>query len=301
MEQSLEVRFLSAAPFLTYPIVCIIATTFCECYDEQVRYIPVFLVFILSLLFVQVPVAQASSEQAYRDYQFQYDVYRTRLNEYRIAYTQYKQFNSLAAQQDALERGKLFLAQRSQAAKTYFLFLNERLSENPGLGTGELPFYRAVITNQVAYLDQNLVLAPSAGSFEDARRVSDEFVKNNEQMQAAYRQIIAGIQLGYLNYFAKRFDDIGTAAQTLVAQSKTFSTPQKQQSMDRWLLSLSNKRSLFQQKSNTIRSKISLLTGDVTEQDRLLLEIQTTIGGARQDLVELAANLKELETALLYE
>lgn len=245
--------------------------------------------------------AQASSRQAYQDYQYQFDVYRQRLSDYRVALNQYQQFKSLAAQQDTVEKVKLYIAQRDNVAKTYFLFLNEKLSENPGFGASELSTYRPIITNQIAFLDQNVVLAPSIASLEDAQTVSEKFEANYEIMQSAYRQLIIAIELGYLNYFAKRFDAAVGHAQTLIAASRPDSSAQKQAIMDRWLLALSNKHSLYQQKANTIRSTIPKIVGDVQQQDRLFQQVQTTINAARQDLVEAGSYLKELETALKYD
>lgn len=214
---------------------------------------------------------------------------------------EYQQFKSLASGQDALEKGKLYLAQRDTVAKTYFLFLNERLSENPGMLSSEISLYRSIITNQIAFLDQNAVLAPSAASFADAAQISKAFDTQYETMQAAYRQTIVAIQLGYLNYFAARFDAQVVKAQALIAARKSDAKPEKQAILDRWLLSLSNKHSLFQQKATAIRSGIPKILGDTQTQDRQFLAIQSQIGAAKQDLTESAAYLKELENALRYE
>ncbi len=270
-------------------------------YDLLVRKIAALSVLFLFALFLPSESAHATSLQAYQDYQFQFDQYRQRHADYQIAITQYKQFNSLASQQDALDKVKLLIAQRSNAAKAYFLFMNEKLTESPGLPANETSIYRTIITNQVGYLDQNMVLSPSIASLEDAQRVSEQFVNNYETMQSAYRQTIAGIELGYLNYFAKRFDDAAVSAQALMNASRLDATPQKQAVLDRWLLALSNKHSLYQQKTNTIRSMIPKLSGDVMQQDRLFIQIQTQFGAARQDLIESASYLKEIEIALKYD
>lgn len=256
---------------------------------------------LVALLIFFVPLVRASSPQAYQDYQYQYDVYRQRTSDFRIAFTQYQQFKSLASQQDTLDKAKLLLAQRSNVAKTYFLFLNERLTENPGLISSELSLYRSIITNQVGFLDQNLVLTPSISSLDDAAKVSETFDANYDTLQSANRQIIGAIELGYLNYFSKRFDDAAVHAQALIAASRSDFSPQKQGILDRWLLSLSNKHSLYQQKASAIRSAIPKIIGDVGQQDRLFLELQIKIGAARQDLLDAASYLKEIETALKYD
>lgn len=260
------------------------------------------LIVILSLfVFVTPPPVLATSQQAYQDYQYQFSVYRQRHSDYQVALNQYKQFKSLAAQQDALEKVKLYIAQRGNVAKTYFLFLNEKITENPGMLASEKQTYRAILTNQIAYIDQHLILAPSIASLEDAEDVSEKFVTNYETMQSAYRQIISALELGYLNYFAKLFNDAATHVQALISASRADSTPQKQAILDRWLLALSNKHSLYQQKANNIRSTIPKITGDVQQQERLFQQLQGTVNAARQDLIEAGSYLKELETALKYD
>jgi len=120
-------------------------------------------------------------------------------------------------------------------------------------------------------------------------------------MQAAYRQTIAAIELGYLNYFATRFDNQVVKAQALIAARKSDATPEKQGVLDRWLLSLSNKHTLYQQKATAIRTSIPKIIGDTQSQDRQFLQVQSQIGAAKQDLSEAASYLKELENALKYE
>lgn len=261
-----------------------------------------FLTLLLILLpFFFVPVVTASSQQAYQDYQYQFDLYRSRLSDYQIAIDQYNQFKSLAAQQDALDKVKLFIAQRDMVGKTYFLFLNEKLNENPGLTSADKAVYRAILTNQIAFLDQNAVQSPSIASLDDAKQISGKFETNYETMQSAYRQIISSIQLGYLNYFAARFESSAVHAQALINASRKNITPEKQTVLDRWLLALSNKRSLYQQKANAIRTLVAKITGDVQQQDRLFNQVQNNIYAARQDIVEAVSYLKEIEIALTYD
>lgn len=265
------------------------------------KHIVAIVVLSLSLLSLPVFSVKASSQQAYQDYQYQFSIYRQRLSDYQVALNQYKQFKSLASQQDVLEKVKLYIAQRGNVAKTYFLFLNEKITENPGMIASEKQTYRAILTNQIAYIDQHLVLAPSIASLDDAQKVSEKFESNYDVMQSAYRQIIGALELGYLDYFSRQFDEVAVHAQALINASRIDSSPQKQAILDRWLLALSNKHTLFQQKANTIRSTIPKITGDVQQQERIFQQLQSSVNAARQDLLESAAYLKELETALKYD
>ena len=120
-------------------------------------------------------------------------------------------------------------------------------------------------------------------------------------MQAAYRQTIVGLQLGYLQYFALQFDTAAIQAQSLIAARRGSVTPEKQATLDRWLLALSNKHSLFEQKQIAIRNAMGKVSGDIQEQDRQFASMQILINKERDDLIEGASYLAELEQALHYE
>ena len=264
------------------------------------RYASAF-IFVIAFFLVFTPFAFASSTQAYQDYQFQFDQYRLRFAEYQVAMKEYRQFNSLTSQQDALNKVQALIPQRNQVAKTYFLFLNEKVTENPQLTGTELATYRGMITNQIAFLDQNSAASQAIITLDDAVQVSDLFVKNYKEMQSDYRQTITGLELGYLNYFAKKFDEAAAHAQALITASRGGVTPEKQATLDRWLLALTNQHSLYEQKALIIKTAISKISGDLQGQERDFIKVQTMLTNARKDLVEGASYLKEVESALQYE
>ncbi len=256
------------------------------------------LLLLVMLLVSKVPV-YASSAQAYQDFQYQFDLYRTSLSNYVTARNQYKQFNTLESSQDTLDKVKVYIAQRNQVAKAYFLFLNEKISEDPGLISTDLNLYRGLITNQVGFLDQNT--AAPIGSLDDATKTSTAFIKNYLPMQMGYRQIIVGLELGYLSFFATKFDAAAATAQNLITASHGYASPEKQATLDRWLIALSNKHSLYQEQDKAIRKAMTSIKGDIQEQDRQLASVQKLIVSARQNLVEGTSYLGEVETALQYE
>lgn len=290
--KGVEVQVLSAAH---------IAQQDNQCYDEYMRRLLPVLLLLLAIPFLFARATFASSSQAYQDYGFQFDQYRQKLSDFQVAYKQYQQFNSLSSQQDAIDKVKLLLAQRNQVAKTYFLFLNEKLNENPGLGTSDALPYRTLLTNQIGLLDQNTAQSSSIGSLDDASKISTLFIKNYNAMQSAYRQTILGLDLGYLQYFGSQFDAAASRAQSLIAANKGDASPEKQATLDRWLLALSNKHSLFEQQATTIRTALTKFEGDVEEQDRQFTTIQKTMTQAKQNLVEGTSYLGEVESALQYE
>lgn len=254
-----------------------------------------------SLLLFGAGTAYAVSIQAYQDYQYQFGLYRQKLTEYTTAITEYKKFNSLTTQQAALDAAKAVITQRDLAAKTYYLFLNEKLNENPGITTSEATVYRAAITDTIAFLDANAADAGISQSLSEADTVSRAFTKQYMAMQANYRQTAIAIQLGYLTYFAAKFDAGAAQATALIAAAKPQLTPEKQGTLDRWLVTLTNQHSLYVQKATAIAVIQKKITGDLTEQERQLSSAQKAINEAKQILTEGASYLKEVEDALRYD
>lgn len=259
----------------------------------------VLLIFAFCL-FLPLPRVFAASNSAYQDYVFQFDQYRQLFNNFRIALGQYSQFNSLESQQAALDKAKLAIGQRDVVSRTYLLFLNEKLTENPGLISSEIQLYRTMITNEIGFLDQHSTMISSVSSIDDAQKTSEEFTKHYGLMISGMRQTIIGLQMGYLNFFAQKFEAAGAEAQTFINATRPQSTAVKQAALDRWLLEISNKRSLYQQKANAIRIASFKLTGQDQEQVRQFSLIQKDLNQARQYLIEGASFLSELHNALKY-
>jgi len=260
------------------------------------------LLCIIVLLFLHTaPSAHASSQQAYGDFQFQFDRYRNTLSAFHTAYSTYKQYGSLASQQEALIRVQELIPQRNLATKTYFLFLYEKLMENPGLTQGQKAEYQTRIHTQIAALDQNSAQAGAIVTFEDAANLDTWYTDTYKYLQADFRQTIVGIQLGYLSYFAAKLTESAAWAQSLVILGKDANTPAKQALFDRWLVTLTNKYNEYQMHEAAIRSSMPKLTGNTQTQERHFSEIQERIRLARQSLVDGVSYLTEIEEALRYE
>lgn len=271
-----------------------------------------FLFFLLALLvsafakassgkpFVRIPLAYASSQQAYQDYLYQYDRYRQTLTDFKVARNEYQKFKSLASETAALEKSRELLSQRDLALRAYLLLLNEKLNEDTGLSSAEKLLYQSLIRNEVGFLENHSRLVDSIGSLDDAERVSGQLTARYDILSASIRQTIATISIGQLTGLAKQYDAIRTQAQALIATNRNALPPQKQATLDRWLLSITNKRSLYQQKIETVRTKTTKLKGDVEELDREFAVIQKGLSEARQYLSEGLAFLRELVTSLKY-
>ncbi len=261
-----------------------------------------FAALIILLLFTgwMSPVF-ATSDQAYKDYLFQYDLYRQKNASFSVARTEYFKFQTLQSQNTALVAAKDVLTARDALLRAYLLLLNEKLIENQGLGIVEKQLYQTLIQNEVTFLDKHALLTPSIGSLGDAQSVSEQLTSHYTILYAAMRQTTGALSVGQLTSLAGRYDATLRDARVIVGGSRLEFAAQKQALMDRWLLSIDDKRSLYQQKIDTVIKAASLLKGsNPADIDTLYGAIRKDLGEAKQYLTEGTSYLGELLGVLRY-
>lgn len=261
----------------------------------------VLLVLLVHLVFL-IPFVSASSQQAYTDYLYQFDVYRQKYSEFTVAKNEFLKFKTLTSQTTALDKTKLMLSQRDLLLRAYLLLLNEKLNEDQGLGRTEKATYQALITNEVQFLEDHSRLVGNIGSLEDSSTVSKALESHYAVLGASMRQTITGVSLGKLAVISKRYDQALADAKSLITTHHGIFTPQKQSTIDRWLLQITNTKSLYQQKIDTIASKNTQLIGTSTDdQSQTFSQITKDVAEARQYLVEGSGYMRELMEALRYQ
>ncbi|MBI3342896.1 hypothetical protein HY032_01950 [Candidatus Gottesmanbacteria bacterium] len=254
------------------------------------------------LLGLFVPQSKATSERAYQDYLYQFDLYRQKYSDFTIAKNEYEKFGSLTSQTTALTNTSTMLAQRDQLLRAYLLLLNEKLNEDRGLGDIQKATYRTLMSNEIGFLDQHSALVQSIGSLEDAQNVSRELESHYAVLGASIRQTIIGVSLGQLSVLTRQFDTNLADAKALVTTNRGEFTPQKQATIDRWLLQIQNIRSLYQQKIDSITAKNVQLKGNsIDSQDDVFRQLKRDLGQAKQYLIEGNGFVGELLNALRYQ
>ncbi len=256
---------------------------------------------VVLALFVPLKPAFASSKQAYQDYLYQLDTYRQSHTEFSVAKNEYLKFKTLTAQTTALDKTKVMLAHRAELLRSYLFVLNEKLNEDTGLTSQSKALYQTLIANEVAFLEKHALLVPSIGSIQDANTVSQQLESHYNILQASIRQIITGIGLGNLAVLSKQYDTTLAFSQNLVNQYANVYSAGKQGTINRWILQITNKRSLYEQKVNEIRQEAANLKGNLASLDNALQKIVRHTEEAKQYLVEGTSYMGELVTALRYQ
>lgn len=260
------------------------------------------LLLFFVLLVLIVPSVKASSEKAYQDYLYQFDLYRQKYSDFTVSKNEYEKFGSLTSQSTALANTSAMLSQRDQLLRAYLLLLNEKLNEDRGLGDTQKATYLALTGNEISFLDSHSTLVSSIGSLEDATEVSKELESHYAILGASMRQVITGVSLGQLFVLARKYDTALADAKALMTANRGTFSPQKQATIDRWILQITNTRSLYQQKIDSISTKNTQLKGSSIETlDDLFTELKRDLGQAKQYLMEGNRFIGELIEALRYQ
>src|SRR4030042_2238258 len=211
----------------------------------------------------------ATSEQAYKDYIYQYDKYRTSYNEFKIAKNEYDKFRTLTSQTTVLEKTKVMLNWRDTLLRAYLLFLKEKLNENIGVTDTNKELYNKIITNETLFLENHAQLIPSIGTISDAVVVSNQLQSHYMVLQSSIRQVILGLSIGHLNLYYKQLGDNMITMMDILNQSRAELPLHKQSVADRWVVSINSKKNLYEQKIDRIGILIAGFSGDtITDMDR---------------------------------
>lgn len=266
-----------------------------------------FLSGFILLLFLILPAifvhsVRATSQQAYQDYLYQFDLYRQKYNDFQVAKNAYDKFKTLESQSQALSATKFMLSQRDLLLHAYLVYLFERVGEQAGISPVNKQLYQSLLTNELAFLESQSNLVSSINSIDDATTTSQQLEDHYKVLQETMDQIIAGISLGQLNVIAQNFDLQVTVAQSLFSQNSAQLGTDKKSTINNWVLQITNKRSLYQQKIDEVNAAVTDLTNsnDEADLDQRFSDITMKIGQAKQYLSDGIANLGEVVNAMQY-
>jgi hypothetical protein len=257
---------------------------------------------LIASFFIFASPVFATSLQAYQDYLYQFDLYRQKYSDFQVAKNAYEKFKTLESQSTALSATKFMLSQRDLLLHAYLVFLFERVVEQPGITPINKQLYQSLLTNELAFLEEQTNLVSSINSIDDAVTTSEQLESHYQILQGTIREIIAGISLGQLSVISQNFDRQVTVAQSIFTQNAGLLSTDKKSTINSWILQITNKRSLYQQKIDEINAAVANLanSNDASDLDQKFSEIIVKIGEAKQYLSDSIANLGEVATAMQY-
>lgn len=262
-----------------------------------------WLALILLTVFLSVPVTfvHADSKQSYTDYLFQFDEYRRMLNEFKVARGEYLKFKTLVSQTTALTKTIAMVSQRDKLLRAYLLFLRERLKENNSITASNKSLYEELINKEVTFLDNHSVLVKDIGSLQDAEVTSKQLSSHYTILQSNIVQTIVGITMGDLTFANQKYSEALSDGEAFITLHRGAYTPEKQATLDRWILQIKNKQSLYAQKMDSIAAMNGQLkSASLDELTTIFQKMRKEMSEAKQYLLEGTAYIGELREALYY-
>ncbi|MBI2010462.1 MAG: hypothetical protein HYS86_04825 [Candidatus Chisholmbacteria bacterium] len=123
-----------------------------------------------------------SATQALSDYQFQFQNYRTTHSQYLSDKNAFLTFQTLNAQETAIESTKKLLISRAETLHTYLRALRTKLGATPGITLATKESLEADLSAEESFLEEHLAQIPSLLSLE---AINNESLK----LEARYPQI----------------------------------------------------------------------------------------------------------------
>ena len=217
------------------------------------------LVLLLGI-FVFTNVAYADYSGTYQSYINLYDTYRQAERSYVTSKNKYLTYQTLTAEQEALDNGKNFLKLRDQLVILYLKLLYDRVNESGGYTTDERNLIFNKLNVEMNWLTEHRTKYDSSSTLKDLQRLSD-------QMQDRYLSLIryiglqtaGGILQNKLSVMTVLLQDLlnQTEAQLARVDESGKDTTVSQ----RWLLEAKNKLSLAIEKQEDSRQIFASLHG----------------------------------------
>jgi hypothetical protein len=259
------------------------------------RQFGIICLIFFSIFFAFSSPVFADSARAYQDYLYQADQYRAKYNEFKVAKNEFDKFGTLTSQTTALNDAKAMMIQRDIMMKTYLTLLLEKISENAGLSPADKQLYSTLARNEIKFLDDHVLLANAIGSITDASYVSDGMTSHYVVLETSIEQIIYGMQLGSLSLIAGQFDSTVASIKSFVQENRSQIDSSKQMIIDRWLISIDNKRNLYQQNIDLVAHDVtSMKLGSQSDLDQKINQLTSEISGAKSYLSEGSSYIGEL-------
>lgn len=250
------------------------------------------LLILLSTFYLLLATSNVHADftSAYNDYVSQYNSYRLSLNDFQQNKNKYLTYKTLTSQTDALSATKTFLLDRDFTLIAYL-----KLLQYPNPNTALLN----LINDELTFYQNRHDLITAVGNLNDAADISQQAASHYPITEAIARKTIGTILLDKLQIFYTRQGKIESDFNQRIGFLK--SEGKNVTNLERWAVSLANKRLLALEKlseTQTLINRIAPKTSDELLRD--FNKIQLLLNDANQYLKEGNSYLLEIKEELKY-
>lgn len=259
-----------------------------------------FILLTVCLVPRLVPV-QASSNTAYQDFVYQFDLYRNIYNEFSIAKNEYEKYQSLSSKQSAIDKTREMLTQRAETLRVYILLLIERLGEDQGLSSSAKLHYNELLAEELQFLINHKENTKTPQTIESAEQISATLESHDTSLQTTIRQVIVGISIGQLNSVYEEYRQNLSNLRTVVETYADRLTPSRLSIAGSWIEQIENNGSAFQESIQLIQTSSDTLSETNTRTlNEAYRTMQKQLADAKILLVLGTSYMKELVILLQY-
>lgn len=265
------------------------------------RLLPIFFCFLVFSFFsFSVSLAQNFTfDQAYKDYVYNYNLYRDSHLKYISSRGEYLSYKTLNAETKALEATREMLQKRAEALRTYLIALRLKLVETTGITNYQQNLIFVKLDSELGWLTAHKDSLSSPGSLADLVKVSGELEQKYPSLEVLIYQALGTILAGKENSLRERISQ-----QTKKTEEKLVQIKKEGENVDkleRWLLETRRKITISEEKQGSAEAMIKKIKENDSDKRRLFNEAQFAFEEANQYLKEAVSFLNEINQEIKYE
>jgi hypothetical protein len=203
--------------------------------------------------------ASFSASRALTDYLYTYDQYRSAHDDYQSARNEYLTYQTLVAQQKALDATKNMAKWRSELIRTYLVALRQRVTESTDIAMSDKQSLIDNLNTQANWANDQKSVVDSAGTLNDLVKLTQVLENRYDQINNAYYQgltaLLAGKEDSLRGKVQGQLDQLRTTV--LALQTKGIKT----EVYERWLLEAQGKIDRASDKQKEALGILSQMTG----------------------------------------
>lgn len=235
-------------------------------------------------------------QTAYKDYQYNYNLYNKLHDEYKLARASYMQYGTLLSEEEAKKATLAMLQARDETIKTYLTALRMRVKESGGLGDSEKESLFRRIDPEVSYFEDHKDKLASVGSLEDFVEDSDEAKERfSDSTEIVFYTSLTNIAIGNTAYERKQIEEIIASLKSKISDIK-LAGDKDVSVFDRFFVEIDNKLQRSREKEDGAKDIIGESEKSYKKDDKVgyYNDAIGSVQGSYLYLKEIVSYLKEI-------
>jgi len=266
--------------------------------NKKIFFILFTVVFSLGFISVgqKVKAEDFDYQTAYKDYQYNYNLYNRLHEEYKLARVSYMQYGTLLSEEEAKKAALAMLQARDGAIITYLTALRMRIKESGGLGDSEKESLFRRIDPEVSYFEEHKGKLASVGSLEDFVGDSDEAKERfSNSTEIVFYTSLTNIAIGNTAYERKQIEEIIVNLKSKISDIK-LAGDKDVSVFDRFFVEIDNKLQRSREKEDGAKDIIGKSEKSYRKDDKVNYynDAVGSVQGSYLYLKEIVSYLKEI-------